>query len=143
MRRFSAVLLALSLMLAPLSLSGCGNAEQRGVVRYLQKSEPHQRDISVMQKELKALKIVPIEQRGAKLTDWLGRIKKHRQDLAALEVPGAAKNYHGHLQNLYQCLEDFGNASNGQVDAERLAKINATWSEELKAAEAEITKLGG
>lgn len=143
MRRLSALVLALGLMFAPLSLSGCGNAEQRGVVRYLQKSEPHQRDISVMQKELKALKIVPIEQRGAKLSDWLGRIKKHRQDLAALEVPGAAQNYHGHLLKLYECLEDFGNASNGQVDPSRLTKINETWSAELKAAEAEITKLGG
>jgi hypothetical protein len=143
MQRFSAGFLALCLLIAPLSLSGCGNAEQRGVVRYLQKSEAHQKDLSVMQKELKSLKIVPLEQRGAKLSDWIVRVKKHREDLAALEVPAAAKNYHSHLMNLYQCLEDFGDASNGAVDGERLSKINSTWSAELKAAGEEITKLGG
>lgn len=124
-------------------LPGCGNPEQRGVVRYLQKVDRYQQQVPELQRELKSFKLLAITERGQKLDEWLAKVHKASEELKALEQPPAAKNYHVHLVNLYVCLEAFGQESKGTPDPNVLQKITKVWADELKGCETELTRLGG
>ena len=129
------------LLLFSLLILGCANPERKGMLKYLHQAEAMQTNLSEFQNELVAFRRVDVNDRANAVRGWMEKVKAKHKELDGLEVPPAAKKYHGHLQGMFRALEDYGNETLGNCSMEKLKNHSDKWSEELKGADKELSSL--